>query len=71
MKVPALVGETLVAQVLRDGPRWFGARVRGFIPLEFAGAAYRSGHSQIRHRYRSNSQSEPAPLFPEKHLSNC
>ncbi|HEU4713221.1 MAG TPA: peroxidase family protein [Pyrinomonadaceae bacterium] len=63
--LPALVGETLVAQVLRDGPRWFRARIRGFIPLEFAGAAYRYGHSQIRRRYRLKSQADPMPLFPD------
>jgi len=63
--LPALVGETLVAQVLRHGPHWFRARLREFIPLEFAGAAYRYGHSQIRHRYRLNSQSKSVPLFPD------
>ncbi|HKR13317.1 MAG TPA: heme peroxidase family protein [Pyrinomonadaceae bacterium] len=63
--LPALAGDALVEQVLRDGPRWFRPRHGGFIPLEFAGAAYRYGHSQIRHRYRVNLQSEPVPLFPD------
>jgi hypothetical protein len=33
--------------------------------LEFAGAAYRYGHSQIRHRYLLNLQTDPVPLFPD------
>lgn len=63
--LPALVGERLVEEVLREGPRWFRPKHGGFIPLEFAGAAYRYGHSQIRHRYRINAQSDPVPLFPD------
>jgi len=40
--------------------------VRGaFIPLEFADAAYRYGHSPIRHRYQLNLQTDPVPLFPD------
>ena len=63
--LPALVGETLVAQVLREGPRWFRPGHGGFIPLEFADAAYRYGHSQIRHRYKLNLQTDPVPIFPD------
>ena len=63
--LPALVGQSLVDQVLREGPQWFRPGHGGFIPLEFADAAYRYGHSQIRHRYRLNSQTDPVPLFPD------
>jgi heme peroxidase len=63
--LPALVGESLVDQVLDEGPQWFRPGHGGLIPLEFAGAAYRYGHSQIRHRYRVNSHSEPVPIFPD------
>ena len=63
--LPALVGQTLVDHVLREGPRWFRPAHGGFIPLEFADAAYRYGHSQIRHRYRLNSQTDSVPLFPD------
>ena len=63
--LPTLVGETLVKQVLREGPQWFHAKHGTFIPLEFADAAYRYGHSQIRHRYRLNLQNDPVPLFPD------
>ncbi len=63
--LPELVGKMLVDQVLREGPRWFRQAHGGFIPLEFADAAYRYGHCQIRHRYRLNLQTDPVPLFPE------
>jgi hypothetical protein len=63
--LPALVGETVVDQVLREGPRWFRPVHVGFIPLEFADAAYQSGHSQIRHSYQLNLQTDPVPLFPD------
>ena len=63
--LPALVGQTLVNQVLREGPQWFRPAHGGFIPLEFADAAYRYGHCQIRHRYQLNLQTDPVPLFPD------
>jgi hypothetical protein len=63
--LPALVGQTLADQVLREGPQWFRPGHGGFIPLEFADAAYRYGHSQIRHRYRLNLLTDPVPLFPD------
>ena len=63
--LPSLVGQTLIDQVLREGPRWFPPAHGVFIPLEFADGAYRYGHSQIRHRYRLNSQTSPVPLFPD------
>ena len=63
--LPTLVGETLVKQVLQEGRRWFQAKHGIFIPLEFADAAYRYGHSQIRHRYQLNSPTDAVPLFPD------
>ena len=63
--LPVLVGQTVVEQVLREGPQWFRPSHGGFIPLEFADGAYRYGHSQIRHRYRLNSHTDPVPLFPD------
>jgi hypothetical protein len=63
--LPALVGRMLADQVLREGPKWFRPERGVFMPLEFADAAYRYGHSQIRHRYQLNLQTEPVPLFPD------
>jgi hypothetical protein len=63
--LPTLVGSTLAAHVLTEGPRYFRPVQDAFIPLEFADAAYRYGHSQIRHRYHLNRMSDPVPLFPD------
>ena len=63
--LPALVGSALAEQVLKEGPHYFHPDRDAFIPLEFADAAYRSGHSQIRHRYHVNPQGNPVPLFPD------
>jgi hypothetical protein len=63
--LPALVGPAFAEEVLRGGPQWFHPGHDVFIPLEFADAAYRYGHSQIRHRYRLNLHTDPVPLFPD------
>lgn len=63
--LPALVGAELTARLLRAGPTLYRPGDAPRIPLEFADAAYRYGHSQIRDRYRINELSEPVPLFPD------
>src|SRR4029077_7552055 len=63
--LPSLVGEELVDALLRNGPGFYRPDGPAYIPLEFADAAYRYGHSQIRHRYRLNTTSPPTPIFPD------
>jgi heme peroxidase len=63
--LPSLIGGDLVHTLLRDGRRLYRPADQAFIPLEFADAAYRYGHSQIRHAYTLNSTSPPAPIFPD------
>jgi hypothetical protein len=64
--LPRLVGADLVEQVLAEGGRWFAPRAsEAFIPLEFADAAYRYGHGQIRHTYRLTADGPLLPLFPD------
>lgn len=63
--LPALVGQELTARLLRDGPALYRPGDTPRIPLEFADAAYRYGHSQIRDRYRVNESSQAVPLFPD------
>ena len=60
-----LVGDDLVAEVLDEGPRWYRPGPESYIPFEFADAAYRYGHSQMRQRYRLNDALEPQSLFPD------
>jgi Animal haem peroxidase len=63
--LPLLVGRDLVESLIRDGCRFYRPEGQAFIPLEFADAAFRYGHSQIRHSYTLNSTSVPVPIFPD------
>jgi hypothetical protein len=61
--LPRVIGADLVAELLEDGPLTFAVVGEPFIPFEFADAAYRYGHSQIRHNYFVGG--EQRPLFPD------
>jgi hypothetical protein len=63
--LPTLIGRPLVDEVLAEGPRWFRPTGGVFIPLEFADAAYRYGHSQIRQQYTLNRHSDAVAIFPD------
>ena len=63
--LPGLIGPELVAELLDGGSRFYDPGSDPFIPFEFADAAYRYGHSQIRDRYQINSDFGPVPLFPD------
>ncbi len=60
-----LAGDELVDALLSAGPRFYRPKGPPFIPLEFADAAYRYGHSQIRQLYRIQPDGEPRPVFPD------
>jgi hypothetical protein len=61
--LPRAVGARLAGELLEQGPLHFTTDGEPFIPFEFADAAYRYGHSQIRHRYAIGG--EYVPLFPD------
>ena len=46
-------------------PRYYAVDGEPYIPFEFADAAFRYGHSQIRHRYRINDRQGEMPMFPD------
>jgi hypothetical protein len=64
--LPMTIGQRLVNDLLRNGPRFYDVADRSqdglfrnairepLIPVEFAVAAYRFGHSQVRPSYRIN-----------------
>jgi hypothetical protein len=60
-----LVGAEMVEEILADGPSWYRPGPESYIPFEFADAAYRYGHSQMRQTYRLNDRLEPQSLFPD------
>jgi hypothetical protein len=64
--LPRLIGAPLADELLEHGPRYFaggGDDGEPFMPFEFADAAYRYGHSQIRHSYLIAG--EQLPVFPD------
>jgi Animal haem peroxidase len=63
--LPRLVGPELVGSVLDDGPRFYRPAGEPRIPLEFADAAFRYGHSQVRDSFELNMYSGPLRLFPD------
>jgi len=64
--LPRLVGRPLAEDVLENGGRWYAPAVgEAFLPLEFADAAYRYGHGQIRQAYRLRAGGATFPLFPD------
>jgi hypothetical protein len=63
--LPRLIGPDLVDELLSQGARYYHPGDDPYVPLEFADAAYRYGHAQIRHTYRLNAAMEPVPIFPD------
>ena len=63
--LPGLTSVELVDELLCSGPRFYKPGDRPFIPLEFADAAYRYGHSQIRQLYRIQEAGPARPVFPD------
>jgi hypothetical protein len=63
--LPSLIGAELTDLIVRGDRRYYRPSDQPFIPLEFADAAYRYGHSQIRHTYQLNPASSAVPIFPD------
>ncbi|MGZ4251125.1 MAG: peroxidase family protein [Solirubrobacteraceae bacterium] len=63
--LPGLIGDQLTAELLATGPRLYQADGDPYVPLEFADAAYRYGHAQVRDRYQVSESFGPVPLFPD------
>jgi hypothetical protein len=63
--LPLLVGQDLVSELLEGGGTLFSPGDDPYIPFEFADAAYRYGHSQIRDSYLVNRDFGPVPVFPD------
>ncbi|MBV9941158.1 MAG: hypothetical protein JO262_03425 [Solirubrobacterales bacterium] len=63
--LPGLAGPELVAEILHDGPRHYRPDPEAFVPVEFADAAYRYGHSQVRQLYQLQPGGPRRPVFPD------
>lgn len=62
--LPLTAGEQIVDDILANGPRFYRPTGQPFIPIEFADAAYRYGHSQIRAVYAINDAAQ-GRVFPD------
>jgi hypothetical protein len=63
--LPRLVGDELMADIAANGPRHYCPGAAPRIPLEFADAAFRYGHSQVRDDFELNQRSGRLRLFPD------
>jgi Animal haem peroxidase len=64
--LPRLVGSRVVDEVLAAGGRHYAPSAgQVYLPLEFADAAFRYGHAQIRDAYRLQPDGPAAALFPD------
>jgi hypothetical protein len=64
--LPGLIGAELTAELLDHGPRLYRIDEDDpYIPFEFADAAFRYGHAQIRAHYQINADFGPCPVFPD------
>jgi Animal haem peroxidase len=63
--LPLTVGEALVDDLLNNGPQFYEYDELPYIPVEFADAAYRFGHSQIRFIYTLNASGAKGQVFPD------
>jgi len=63
--LPSLIGGELTGLLISGDRRFYRPNGQPFIPLEFADAAYRYGHAQIRHTYRLSAGSAAVPIFPD------
>jgi Animal haem peroxidase len=63
--LPSLIGAGITDLIMRGDRRYYRPHDQPFIPLEFADAAYRYGHSQIRHAYQLNAAGDAVPIFPD------
>lgn len=60
--LPETCGQAVVDDVLQRGRKHYKWRNEPFIPVEFAVAAYRFGHSQVRPSYRANFNAGGTPF---------
>jgi hypothetical protein len=65
--LPVVIGRERLEQLLGEGPRFFRPDTAGpvSIPFEFADAAYRFGHSQVRESFQLVLGGPELSLFPD------
>ena len=62
--VERLVGEGEIDRIRYEGRRFYRFKSRPYMPVEFAAAAYRLGHSMVRQNYDHNRVFGPTGIAP-------
>ena len=62
--LPRLVGTPMARSVMSQGPHFYQPK-EPFIPVEFADAAFRYGHAQIKEDYQLQSGGPRLSVFPD------
>jgi hypothetical protein len=63
--LPNLVGTAMTTRVMRDDLRLYRLSGEPYIPVEFADAAFRYGHSQIKGDYQLRRGGSRFPVLPD------
>jgi Animal haem peroxidase len=63
--LPSLIGTELTDRLLAGGPSIYRPEGEPYVPVEFADAAYRYGHSQVRQLYQLQPGGPLRPVFPD------
>lgn len=63
--LPLTVGDALMNDILSNGLQFYQHDDAAYIPVEFADAAYRYGHSQVRALYMLNDYGAKGQVFPD------
>jgi hypothetical protein len=63
--LPLTVGEELMQDLLSNGLKFYTYADQPYIPVEFADAAYRYGHSEVRSIYTLNDGGAKGQVFPD------
>jgi len=63
--LPRVVDPAIAREVLEDGPRFYRPGPDPKIPFEFADAAFRYGHGQVRDVFEVSAESGVRELFPD------
>ncbi len=61
--LPRIVGRRAVNDLLANGRRFYRPKMQAFVPIEFAGAAYRFGHTQVPGIINYNADHQDINLF--------
>jgi len=72
--LPHIIGQQMTDDIIQNGRKFYkyeNNNGRPFIPIEFAGAAYRFGHTLIRETYNVNDQTQNLELFKVPFFGVC